>query len=621
MTKKPRSRKSLIVYIIIAVAVWAIVEAFNTTDGDAVAVIEPTVATESTDTGLVGESDSAADATGAYATRTRVPTKTPRRRRTATPQSNPVSDWSDLRARSGFDVNRDGFSFENYGNEPGIRNLKAADMQRMFGDVVCSRIKNDVCTLSPASRQWMRQINNAMDGGHCEGMAVLSVHLYHDLVALRSFGAAQTAELDLYSNDALQGEIAYWWATQMTTPTTDSFVTDTPVANVKRLSQWMQDTPSPENIYTIGFYKRDYTGGHAVTPIGIEPLDDRTVAILIYDNNYPGQERQIVVDMVANTWSYDGSPNPDIESDLYEGDAASQTLELTPSAPRIVLQDCDFCAGAKGSTGGKGSTVFFLSDISNETSEAEISSLFVTPDGRRIGYLDGELINEIDGASISVVKSGPSVWDNRGAPMIRIPAGETVSLQMTSSVTDSYAISAFNDGKVIRIDDLAVSEEATEIGFGDGLDELWLDSSGDDDTDIYFADEDEESDTAYSTQLTDYDLAADQRVTFSYNDEDGTFVIDGNDEGAYDLDIVTSDAEGDVAFSIDDVATLDGSSVEFDIDSIDTEGEDLDYNIDETGDGTYESDVDLGDDDLSISDDDFAADDLEYYIEESFSNL
>ena len=39
MTKKPRSRKSLIVYIIIAVAVWAIVEAFNTTDGDAVAVI------------------------------------------------------------------------------------------------------------------------------------------------------------------------------------------------------------------------------------------------------------------------------------------------------------------------------------------------------------------------------------------------------------------------------------------------------------------------------------------------------------------------------------------------------------------------------------------------------
>jgi hypothetical protein len=619
MTKKPRSRNTLIVYIIIAVAAWAIVEAFNTTESDAI-VVEPTVTAEGADTGVVSGGETGASGTTANATRTRVPTKTPRRRRTATPQSNPVSDWSALRARSGFDVNRDGFSFENYGNEPGIRNLKTADMQRMFGNDVCSRVKNDVCTLSPAARQWMREINNAMDGGHCEGMAVLSVHLFHDLVAMRSFGATQTADLDLYSDDALQGEIAYWWATQMTTPTTNSFVTDTPVEIVERLSQWMQDAPSPEHIYTVGFYKRDYTGGHAVTPIGIEPLDDRYVAIVIYDNNYPNQERQIVVDMVRNTWSYDGSPNPDIESDLYEGDAASQTLELTPSAPRIVRQDCDFCAGAKGSTSGKGSTVFFLSAANDETADAEVSSLFVTPDGRRIGYLDGELINEIDGATISVVKSGPSVWDNRGAPMIRIPAGESVSLQMTSSITDNYAITAFYDGRVIHIDDLAVSEEASEIGFGDSLDDLWLESYEDGDIDIYFGDEDEDADSAYFMQLTDFDLASEERVSFRYNDADGTFVIDGNDDGAYDLDIVTSDAEGDVAFSIDDVATLDGSSVKFNIDSIDAEGDTLEYNVDETGDGSYESDIDLSDDDLSISEDDFAADELEEYIEESLSN-
>jgi hypothetical protein len=204
--------------------------------------------------------------------------------------------------------------------------------------------------------------------------------------------------------------------------------------------------------------------------------------------------------------------------------------------------------------------------------------------------------------------------------MIRIPAGETVSLQMTSSITDNYAITAFNDGRVIHIDDLAVSEEASEIGFGDGLDDVWLESYGDDDTDIYFGDEDEAADSAYAMQLTDFDLAANERVTFRYNNTDGAFVIDGNDDGAYDLDILTSDAEGDVAFSIDDVATLDGSSVEFDIDSIDAEGDSLDYNVDETGDGTYESDVDLSDDDLSISDDDFAADDLEEYIEEILLN-
>ena len=620
MSQKPRSRTSLIVYIVIAIAVWAIVEGFNNTDTESV-VAEPTPISDEGQPSADTTSGSTTDDATVNATRTRVATKTPRRRRTATPESNPVGDLTGLQARSGFEVQRDGFSFENYGNEPGIRNLKAVDMRRMFGDDVCSRIKKDVCTLSPAARQWMREINTSMDGGHCEGMAVLSENLYYNLVALRTFGASQTADLDLYSNDTLQGEIAYWWATQMTAPTTDSFQYDTPIEIVKTLSKWMQTGPTPDNFYTIGFYKRDYTGGHAVSPIGIEPLDDTHVAIVIYDNNYPNEERQIIVDMVANTWQYEGSSNPEVESDMYEGDATSQTLELTPSAPRLLRQECDFCTGAKGKLGSKGSTLFFLRDRTNQLTSGEVSSIFVTADGRRIGYLDGELINEIDGATISVVKSGPSVWDTRGAPMIRIPAGEKVSLKMTSSISDSYDVSAYSDGKVIRIEDMGVTEDETEIGFGDGLDELSVDSSADDDADIYFGDEDINTDSAYSTQLTDFDLAAGQQVTFAYNDADGTFVIDGNDDGAYDLDIVTTDAEGDVAFSIDDVATVDNSTVEFDIDSINTEGEALDYNVDETGDGTYESDVTLSDDDLSISAGDFAADDLESYVDESFSNL
>lgn len=616
MTKTPRTRKSLIVFIVIAIALWAIVEGLNGSDTSSVALDSTAIPDSAV------QSDTASDGSSAgNTTRTKVPTKTPRRRRTATPQSNVVSELAGLKASSGFDVTRDGFSFENYGNEPGVRNLKTEDMRRLFGDIVCSRVKNNTCTLSPAARQWMRDINDSMGGGHCEGMAVLSQHLYHNLVDRRDFAVATTADFDLYSNDALQGEIAYWWATQMTTPTSLSLNRSSPAEIVRTLSEWMKNSPTADNIYTIGIYKRDWTGGHAISPVAIQPVDDRIVDIMVYDNNYPNELRAIHVDMVANTWEYDGSSNPEIESDRYEGDADTQTLELTPSAPRMLLQDCDFCAGQKGSTGGKGDTVFFINQVDNTDSDTEISSVFVTPDGRRIGYLDGEFINEIDGATLSVVKSGPSVWDVRGAPMIRIPAGESVSLQMTSSQKDTYVVSAFSDGRVIRIDDLAIDDESTDVLFGDGLDEFSLDSSADDDADIYFGDEDADEDTALSAQLTDFDLAADQPVTFKFNDADGTFVIDGNDDGAYDLDIVNSDAEGDVAFSIDDVATIDESNVEFDMDSIDTEGEALDYNVDETGDGTYESDEDLADDDVSISEEDFAADDLEWYDDDSDSDL
>lgn len=619
MTKTPRTRRSLVVYLVIAVAVWALVEGINSSDTTDVAVEPPTPAVEAP----LAESgdDAAAPATATTKpTRTRVATKTPRRRRTATPQSLPATDLEHLRASSGFVVGSDGFSFENYGNEPGIRNLKTAEMRRMFGDVVCSRVKNDVCTLSPAARQWMREINNAMDGGHCEGMAVLSQHLYHRLVDRDGLGRGSTASLDLYSNDALQAEIAYWWATQMTAPTTNAMQYGTPAQIVETLSTWMQSS-DPAHVYTIGIYKRDWTGGHAIAPVAIEPIDDRYVDIMVYDNNYPNEVRAIRVDMQANRWSYEGSPNPAYESDLYEGDAETLTLELTPSEPRLLRQECDFCNGPKSKTGGKGATIFLLHDVTATDSGAEVQSLFVTPDGRRIGYLDGEFINEIAGATVTVVKSAPTVWEGRGTPLITIPANETVSLQMQSSDADTFAVTAFSDGRVVHIDDLLVADDQTDIGFAAGLDTLTLDSANEDDADIYFGDVVDDTDTAYSTQLTDFDLAADQPVTFAYDETDGTFVISGNDDGVYDLDIISSDADGDVAFSIDDVATIDESAFTFDLDTIDDEGESLAYEVDTTGDGAFEEALSLSDDDLSIDAGDFAAEDLEWYVDESYSNL
>ena len=222
---------------------------------------------------------------------------------------------------------------------------------------------------------------------------------------------------------------------------------------------------------------------------------------------------------------------------------------------------------------------------------------------------------------MTVVKSGPSVWEARGTPLISIPAGETVSLQMSSAAADTFAVSAFNDGRVVHIDDLTVASDETAITFADGLDTLTLDSSTEDDADIYFGDVDEASDTAYSTQLTDFDLGADQEVSFTYDETTGTFVVKGNDAGTYDLDIVTSDADGDVAFSVDDVTTIDDSAFSFDLDTIDTEGEALNYTVDTTGDGTYEDDLSLSDDDLSIDQGDFAADELEWYIDDSYANL
>ncbi|MFN5676288.1 MAG: hypothetical protein ACK48C_03975 [Roseiflexaceae bacterium] len=525
-------------------------------------------------------------------------------------------------ADSGFDINRDGFSFENYGNESGVVNLRANDMRRLFGDEVCSRINNEKCVLTPPARAWMKEINNAMDGGHCEGMAVLSLHLYHQLDDPNRFGAGETADLPFENNDTLQSEIAYWWATQSTTPTYDNMIHGKPSDIVKLLEASLSQGQgvAPNTMYTIGIYMSDGTGGHAVTPVSLVQTDENEIGINIYDNNYPGELRTIYVNTQEETWWYEGSPNPEIESDRYEGDASTETLELTPSEPRTTMQDCVFCGG-KTSRSSKGYHTYILDmneTIPGATAAANTTgqSLFVTPDGKRVGYVDGKIINEIDGASVTVIKSAPSVWDNRGMPLIRIPDSISVTLQLQNDDSFTYDIVAFGNDNVLKVEGLAVSQtESSRLTFGSGLKSLKLMSAVKSTPSIYFGEVGaNKRDTA--TQFSNIDIADDGELSLLFDDQDEEFTIDGDIIGDYDLDVVVSDEEGDVAFSYDDLNYEEKSSIAFAISQIVKEGDDLTFQVDTDGDGAFEESYSKEDDDLQIDASDFEYDELQYEYEE-----
>src|SRR5260221_8804484 len=126
-------------------------------------------------------------------------------------QGQPVAD-------NGFRPGTDGFSFENYGNEAIQHNLTAAEMRRLQGDQVCATTPSDPCTLTPPAKEWMDQINAGMDGGHCDGMATLSLMFYTRNEKIGDYGGDKTAALGLKGNDKLQREIAYWFATQYLQP-------------------------------------------------------------------------------------------------------------------------------------------------------------------------------------------------------------------------------------------------------------------------------------------------------------------------------------------------------------------------------------------------------------------
>ncbi len=190
----------------------------------------------------------------------------------------------------------------------------------------------------------MQQKNQSMGRGHCDGMAALSLLFYVNHIKVKDFGGMSVNSLQIEGNEKLQREIAYWWTTQATEPTQSARDknTLTPQEVVQELVKAFKAGPNSE-LYTIALWKSNGKGGHSVTPFAVEDWDNNVFAILVYDNNYPNITRKIIVDSNANTWRYNASINPNAPEQLYEGDANTKTLLLTPTSSRLQIQQCPFC--------------------------------------------------------------------------------------------------------------------------------------------------------------------------------------------------------------------------------------------------------------------------------------
>ena len=335
----------------------------------------------------------------------------------------------------GFRPDANGFGFPNYGGQ-GETNLTPNDLQRMFGDAVCVSIEGGQCTLTPPGNQWLEQINGAMNGGHCEGMAVLSNLFYTGKLKAADFGADTVPALQIAGNEPLQREIAYWWATQSTQPARSGIVAQTPSGVVNTLLTAFAAGREGSDQYAVGIYKRDRTGGHAITPYAVEGRGNGVYWIMVYDNNYPGAARAIEVDTTKDTWRYSGSTNPAEPADEYEGDADTKTLELAPIAPRLGHQDCPFCDAPAAAHGGG-----LLFAPMSQTASTEYNEIWLEGDadllisdteGHRMGFKGGKFINEIPGAKSNGNKFGVNVWDNDAEPVYYIPTNIDFTISVWS---------------------------------------------------------------------------------------------------------------------------------------------------------------------------------------------
>jgi len=316
---------------------------------------------------------------------------------------------------SGFRPNVDGFSFQNYGDDPVTVDLTAAEMQRMFGDRVCASTAGGKCTLTYPAERWMNQAVSAMKFGHCEGIAVLSSLMYYNKTSPSLFGGNSAIDLAL-QDVLLQREIGYWWTTQVTSPGGSKKVLESPQAVLDTLAEAFGNGSGAGEWWVMGIYLPDGSGGHAITPYAVEDRGNGTAHILVYDNNWPKDSRFIEVDTLNNSWRYLASASPDEPNSLYSGNASTKNLEIVSLSSRLGQQQCDFCKDEDPAASNAS-----LKNIQIWQS-GKASALVTDESGRRVGLLDsGQMVNEIPGAEIRSLKFGLAGIGSTHPPVILLP--------------------------------------------------------------------------------------------------------------------------------------------------------------------------------------------------------
>ena len=459
----------------------------------------------------------------------------------------------DIIADLGFRPEVNGFSFENYGE--GHDDLTAVEVQRMFGDIACDSSPtggDNGCVLTPTAQMWMESTNQEMSGGHCEGMAALSLLLYTGTENTGPFGGGDTNTLALDGNNPLQREIAFWWATQMTDPTDTSVVNGKPSEIVNTLVDSMNNKG---DTYTVGIYMRDGSGGHAITPYAVTDQGGGVYWIMVYDNNWPGAERHIEVDTNAETWQYNAATNPDEPESLYEGDAETNTLSLTPTRPRLQAQNCPFCGNVDyGSNDG----------LTSVSINAKGARLTVTDDkGNVTGYVDGKWVNNIPGAKVVFPKN----IFIRGVlpPQMMFPNGSPFKITATEGPNtppnDKATFTVVRSGSITQVGGVDLSSNPDSLNV-DGPSIQYTSGDGGETPIIEQAVTNAGDDYRYVVAGNSA-MGAGGTVDFSVDPQTGEFKVGGSDASQYSVNVDRIDEQGnDTNFSTNNLDVGAGDTAE-----------------------------------------------------------
>lgn len=296
---------------------------------------------------------------------------------------------------NGFRIKADDFSFANWGRSTEAdANVTIQTLIDLFGhSAVCIDGPSTECVMRPTTVQKLEEWNNALAGGRCEGLATLSTRFLLKLDDPTTFKPDATRVADLQrGNQLLDSTIVYWWATQFLTEVSDRAATSRTKSPLQLVDDLVQGLANGVG-YTVGLYFG--SSGHAVTPFAVTHRGDDFI-IHVYDNNFPGVRKEIVVNGSANSWTYTAArAQPDGSSVDWTG--TTGTVELTPMSSRKGPFKCSFCATSSAAT----DTVL---TIASRDPAAAGYTFITTRNGQRIEASPDSVVNTITGSTYAISK-------------------------------------------------------------------------------------------------------------------------------------------------------------------------------------------------------------------------
>jgi hypothetical protein len=237
-------------------------------------------------------------------------------------------------ADSGLSPTADGFTFANFGSAASAENFNTNDLVTMFGKEACVDGIQEPCAPTTQAAAWARMVNEARASGHCEGLAVQAAARFD------SKQTPATGEL-LNAGDVTHG-IMRAFATQFLPEVQDATNSWAKKSLSDIVNELVSSMKTGSVAYSLGIYTP--TGGHAVLPYAVEFPSKDLAVIKVYDSNWPGKERYVVIDLAEKKWffSFNGQ-DPQKDECAWTGKAGD--IDLTPMSVRTSAT-CPFC-GAK----------------------------------------------------------------------------------------------------------------------------------------------------------------------------------------------------------------------------------------------------------------------------------